>query len=426
MPNSNEPTKNKDYPSYFAATKQAASALETAGSERPDEPSVAMRLMPMLNMVAAIKYKKRRQDALEPVAKAHGDLMDKLIEDGADVEQARALAMMKTASRLRQLGFQSEADAMQTAGVDNLKAWRDTRLARRQTEADIANTKSLTRERDARLDWDSETYIKLDKDTGQITNWQQVPVLQPGQARTLEQDGWIAMNGNLAAAMNMTPDDFGTMRVPSGSVQDNIIAGFSMLNNIEVLRSIKDQTGFLQGWWRSWAASRGLTFADNEQFIKAEAVRKKMKADIQSLVKGIPSNYDAKIFEAMIPDPGRFAGTAIYEAQLDLIEDTTKDLIRLTIAFHKGTNQEFNPAVIGFAQQFDIDIDEVTPMTPEEIAQVNADRGKAFDKQDNPFSRNARARQRESDQLYGKPADETTAALDAAIMEKVRTPAEDE
>jgi hypothetical protein len=95
-----------------------------------------------------------------------------------------------------------------------------------------------------------------------------------------------------------------------------------------------------------------------------------MRADIQSIIKGIPSNYDAGIFEAMIPDPGAFKSERFYNAQLDVLEDSTRELVKLTIEFHKGTQKPIPKSVLDAAFMSGIRVDDLAPMDSDEVAQI--------------------------------------------------------
>jgi hypothetical protein len=95
-----------------------------------------------------------------------------------------------------------------------------------------------------------------------------------------------------------------------------------------------------------------------------------MRADIQSIIKGIPSNYDAGIFEAMIPDPGGFKSERFYNAQLDVLEDSTRELVKLTIEFHKGTQKPIPKSVLDAAFMSGIRVDDLAPMDSDEVAQI--------------------------------------------------------
>ncbi len=95
-----------------------------------------------------------------------------------------------------------------------------------------------------------------------------------------------------------------------------------------------------------------------------------MRADIQSIIKGIPSNYDAGIFERMIPDPGAFKSRRFYDAQLDVLESATRELVELTIAFHQGTQKPIPKDVLNAAYAAGIRPQEVEPMDADEIETI--------------------------------------------------------
>lgn len=348
----------------------------------------------MIGFVRNLRQKSldaKNRKAMAPIREQHDTLFEQLLADGVPVDRAKAVALLSTAPKLRGLGFNKIATDVLNQGAEALKASNAQALEREKTMSDIQNTDSQRVQRDEELQFASETYVKFDKETGKVSDWTQVPVVDDKRARTLESEGYVMLGGNLAGALNLTTEDFANKQVPGGEAIDNIIAGFSMLENINVLRSVRDQTGFVEGPVRGWAAKFGITMFNNQQFINAIAVGKKMKADVQSLVKGIPSNYDAGIFEAVIPDPTKFAGTPLYDAQLDVIEDNTKSMLGLTIAFHKGTKKAIPDIVVAAARALGVDTGEVAPMSAEDIAATYNDEGKPFSEQNNPFSRHAEA-----------------------------------
>ena len=97
-----------------------------------------------------------------------------------------------------------------------------------------------------------------------------------------------------------------------------------------------------------------------------------MAADIQSMIEGIPSNYDAELFQLQVPDPRKSQSTAMYNARVDLLENNIRKAIHLTVAAHKGTNRELPEALINAMYALGVDPDYIEPMSEEEYMEATA------------------------------------------------------
>lgn len=381
--------------------------LANSGAQNPGpEPTHTWR--PFVGMIPNQRLGIARQQALAPVQKASMGLLDEFLSLGVPADRAQGLALMQTSRRLRELGFVDEAAKLQAQGIAALKTAEEFEMTKQKHVVDVANTQSTRVKRDEELEASTETWVKIDGDTGKILDAKQLFVTDDDILREHARAGYIKISsGN--SMLNLTTEDFASGRPPPETILENIVAADRMLSNLDVLWAVKDQTGILEGPLRGAMAARGISLFGNGNFVDALAVTRQMKADIQSLVKGIPSNYDAAIFELTVPDPTRFAGSPIYQAQLRLLDRNVRSLVALTLAYYQGTNRALPPAVEAWARSWGISVNDVAPMSPEDVARVNRDKDVPFDQQNNPFADHARNSRIQTRRLLGPIQDELPA-----------------
>jgi hypothetical protein len=311
----------------------------------------------------------REAKKLEELAAKGRSITDELIVSGVPAQRAQAVGMLQVAQRLNDAGLNQEATTMRAQASELLQAQQKKEEELSNLQARTAASIGSEERADATLAADDDTFIKID-DNGAISDTRSMPITAEEERQELRDQGYINV-GNAAFGVQFTREDFAgaPKEVPRGT-QEDIIGGLNMLSSIDILRSINSQTGFIEGPARSMMARLGITAFDNEGFVEATAVRRKMRADIQSIIKGIPSNYDAGIFEAMIPDPGAFKSETFYNAQLDVLENSTRELVKLTIEFHKGTQKPIPKSVLDAAFMSGIRVDDLAPMDSDEVAQI--------------------------------------------------------
>jgi hypothetical protein len=277
--------------------------------------------------------------------------------------------MFEVAQRLNEAGFGQEASSLRLQAGQLLEQQQLKEAELSNLKARTAASQSSTIVQQAELAADDDTFIKVDN-TGAIQDTKSMALTDAEGREDLRQRGYINV-GNSAFGIQFDRSAFaGAPKVVAESTQRTIIDGLSMLSSIDVLRAVSNDVGFIEGPARAAMASLGINLFNNEGFIDAVATRKKMRADIQALVKGIPSNYDAGIFEGMIPDPSAFKNKRFYNAQLDVLEKATTDLVELTIAFHAGTDKPIPEAVMNAAFAQGIRVEDVEPMDAAEIQQI--------------------------------------------------------
>jgi hypothetical protein len=311
----------------------------------------------------------RKATRLQEITSQGNTIVDALLDQGIPGDRARAVGMFEVAQRLTENGFDNEATQLRLTASELLQAQRVKEAELSNLEARTSASQASTQKTQTELAADDDTFIKVD-DSGAIQDTTSMPITDPEGRQRLRDQGYINV-GNSAFGIQFDRSAFaGAPKAVAESTQRTIIDGLSMLSSIDVLRSISDQTGFIEGPARNAMAKLGINLFDNEGFIDAAATRKKMRADIQALVKGIPSNYDAGIFEGMIPDPGAFRNERFYNAQLDVLEKATTDLVELTIAFHQGTDKPIPESVLNAAYAQGIRVDDVQPMSQDEVQNV--------------------------------------------------------
>lgn len=145
--------------------------------------------------------------------------------------------------------------------------------------------------------------------------------------------------------------------------QEKLRGGVSSLDSLKVLEENVDAFGLLAGPRTKAAASLG---GQPESVAVAEAIRK-METDMQSLIKGIPSNYDMKLFINRIPRlmgaTGGLGDTReTAKEKIKLLKKEAEGLIRGTISYYKGIGgYAVPPEVEKMAEERGIKIDEIEP-----------------------------------------------------------------
>lgn len=112
------------------------------------------------------------------------------------------------------------------------------------------------------------------------------------------------------------------------------------------------KTGRLQGLV---SAAKGWLGYDNEaQFQEAQ---KQLTLAGQSIIPGIPSNYDMQTYQGTVP--GFTDPPAVREEKLKWNEKLATQVIRTTIAYYKGTKSVIPPPLVEKAQMVGINPDDV-------------------------------------------------------------------
>jgi tryptophan 2,3-dioxygenase len=328
---------------------------------------------------------------------------DFLARGYSDVE-ATEKARLMVANDLASAGFVTEAANLRQVAVEELRA-EEMRLAKLdELRAETAGTIQQTEERETRLDTETDTYVylpsvqagnKLEASEVRLTDFESRDIYdKPGS-------GWVKVSPTFLSA---TLDDATVTgkRPLNNEQQEALIANFGMLAGLDVMEAAKDYAGFNgvfpEGFFNRWAAEFGV---GPQEVIDAVTVEKKMAADVQSLVKGIPSNYDAKIFERLIPRLGAIKSQRYYEAAVQLLRDSVTEAIEMRVAFHRGTNQPVPDEVIRAAAKVGIDINDVAINEKWRDKEYSTEAIKAWEKQ-------TEARLNALEEEYSNPADPTS------------------
>lgn len=309
---------------------------------------------------------KRRAMKIEQLGAGAQGAIDSLIEQGVPAARAQAVGMLQMARRLEQSGFRQEATQMRVQGSEMLQAQEEREAALDKIKATTDSSRANTDSTRANLAADDDTFVRFDTN-GNIDGIESVRITSPKRRDELRADGYINI-GNSGIGIDVDGDALNSDRkVVSNEVQENIRAQTEMLASLDVLEGVTDQTGLIEGPFRGLAAKLG--FAE-DGFIQAIAVKDKMEADIQSMIKGIPSNYDAEIFQKQIPDPTKFQSTDLYQERVRLLRNNVERALEITIAFHKGTDKEFPQEVLWAMERFGVDPATINPMTKDQAARA--------------------------------------------------------
>jgi len=299
------------------------------------------------------------------ISKISGDTID---EDA--LMDAQIKAMVNTSTKLRQAGSGKDASALLQQAVAMQTQHKQKKLEREKLRAQISASEAATAEsgaRTAQLDadltiQDVQNFFKIEEDG--TTTFDAALSRDAAKMQRLIDGGFIALGNVGLSAVNDTLDDATSRKVIPAGTQEGFASQLNLFAGIQALKAGAANTGIIEGPLRGFFAKFGYALPGEEgtSFINMTVIRRKMRADVQSIIKGIPSNYDAGIFEATIPDPAGFASQEMYEAAVGLMDQQIRVVISSTIAFHKGTDKPFPQKLIDVANSMGIDTDSIQPM----------------------------------------------------------------
>lgn len=141
---------------------------------------------------------------------------------------------------------------------------------------------------------------------------------------------------------------------PPPSVQETVSGALDTLKNLNIMEQYVGESGRLKGLWNI----AGAWIGTNEDAIAFETARNNIILSQQSIIKGIPSNYDVKININTIA--ALWLPEKTNRQRIKLTREITKNLLHNSIAFYKNTKQTFPQQIIEQAKEFGIDVDKVS------------------------------------------------------------------
>lgn len=300
----------------------------------------------------------RRATAMQGLGVEAQGQIDTLLDSGVAPAKAQAVGMLTMARRLEGQGFRQEATQMRLQAGELLQA-DELREAQLDDLLSTTGARDDSRRRDnLELLADSDNFMLFED--GILKDAEAVPVIDVKRRRELEDMGYLKGGSSLGFAL-----DGDSMKLAiNNNTTEGLLAQINMLNGLDVLRSVRGMAGVVKGPVLGLGIKLGLITDD--KMVNAAAVADKMSADIQAMIKGIPSNYDAELFQLQVPDPRKSQSEAMYVARIDLLEDNVRKAIELTVAAHKGTNKEMPPELIIAMERMGIDRELIDPMSQEE------------------------------------------------------------
>lgn len=160
--------------------------------------------------------------------------------------------------------------------------------------------------------------------------------------------------GSMPASQVGAPAGEGGKPLPQDA-RDTLTGAFASLQALRTITENIDKTGFVQG-----AKSEvGAFLGTDPGAVDFQTARDNLKVQAQSLIKGIPSNFDVQTFINTIPKlVGAQQGQ---KARANFSTKIAQQLIKDTIGYYKYTGFRIPPEVIEQAKTFDIDL-STTPV----------------------------------------------------------------
>lgn len=346
-----------------AARKTEVERILEAKPEMTERDAKALARERIKPEYAQVRRAQRYQEHTSKI----GPLREYLVTNGNDGKGmtdigAQTKARLLVANDLADAGFVAEAQAIRQQALDEFKA-EELRVAKLDNlRAETSQTRTSTLADRLAMETDTDTYLYIrGLQAGEPLQVSEVKLtdLETRDVYDQPNSGWVKAPASWLNAS--LPEEAVTgRRAITNAEQEALIANFGMLAGLDVMKAAVPYAGvdgiFPTGFFNRWRGEFGM---GPQEVIDAVTVEKKMAADVQSLVKGIPSNYDAKIFERLIPRLGGVRSRRYYETAVQLLEDTTREAIEMRIAFHKGTKTEIPQSIESAARRVGINIDDV-------------------------------------------------------------------
>jgi hypothetical protein len=145
--------------------------------------------------------------------------------------------------------------------------------------------------------------------------------------------------------------------------QDGLSGSFQILNNLKTMSEHINKTGLIAGWWNKGKAAVGA----DEDAIEFERASQFQDVAVQSLIKGIPSNFDSRLYmrlNANITD-----ATPVAKSKIALQEKVTKQLVKDVVGYYKYTGFRVPPGIAAQAKAFGFELDDI-PVWDEKSGQT--------------------------------------------------------
>jgi hypothetical protein len=167
-------------------------------------------------------------------------------------------------------------------------------------------------------------------------------------------------------------------------VRQDLTFGLNTLDNLSQMRELST---VIKGFSTSTGAPNpnavvqylGGRIGVGDATLKWNALENSMRADVQALIKGTPSNKDQEIFEKLVPT--FWEPENVKRTKIDLLEKTQKNLVQLQIGFLKHTKQAVPEEIVSLARSRGVDVGSVPAMTGEAVAQQSTAMAKEVTRQ---------------------------------------------
>ena len=137
--------------------------------------------------------------------------------------------------------------------------------------------------------------------------------------------------------------------------QDNLTASQNAWRTLKTMEDALGQTGLIKGWVSRGQAKLGYNEAARN-FLAAE---RQFTLFAQSLIKGVPSNYDISVLVRTLPSLTEQPETN--KSRIDASRAMIKTALQDTLAYFKGVGYQIPKNTLSFAKSVGIDPNSITP-----------------------------------------------------------------
>lgn len=139
------------------------------------------------------------------------------------------------------------------------------------------------------------------------------------------------------------------------NAQDAITGGLASLKSLDVMEAALPQTGVVRGRVSNVETALGA----NKAAIDFKTARSNLMVQAQSIIKGIPSNFDITTFEKTLPDMTQ--PQSVNKSRIEYSRNIITQLIADTISYYKFTGARIPPDVLAQAKAQGVNVDSIKP-----------------------------------------------------------------
>ena len=146
--------------------------------------------------------------------------------------------------------------------------------------------------------------------------------------------------------------------------QNEFESGLRTLNSLKAMRDGLSKTGIIEGRWQKLKIAVG---AGDPEAINFQTAVDNFRVDAQSLIKGIPSDFDVRTFINTLPDLK--LPENVNDARMKWHEKNIHLLLALKIGYYKNLGYKVPPEIADIAAGYGVNVNDIKSLTAAEVKQ---------------------------------------------------------